>query len=178
MLALSSLGLRPSDVQLETLPLSCHKSGGEGLKALAISFNKSCIMVGGRALQGCHKGDRILGSFEALSFVSQRNRHLESLPSAKRVKCYIKQNLQAQVSSVRSLVSPQEGCYLALFLSPFLLSFFPSCLSSFLPGGFTSLSGSKEEDEINHILEWLVLDLTLNPLPLNWSELQPTSRSF
>ena len=114
-----------------------NTSGGEGLKALVISFNKSCIIVGCRALQGCHKGDRILGSFEALSFASQRNRHLGSLPSAKHVKCYIKQNLQTQVSSVRSLVSAHKGCYLALFLSPFLLSFFPSCLSSFLPGGFT-----------------------------------------
>lgn len=65
-----------------------------------------------------HKADRILGPFDALSFVL-----LESLPSAKCVKCYVKLNLhpRSYLSGVHSL--PKQKVL--------------SSLSCFLPGGFT-----------------------------------------
>lgn len=73
-----------------------------------------------------------MGPFDALSFVL-----LESLPSAKCVKCYVKLNLHPR-SCQEFTVSPKKSCYL------------PSLASSQV--ALLSLSGTRKEDEINHIL--------------------------
>ena len=167
------------------LSLSCHKSGGEWLRAQAISFSKSWsnksyipTIVGCRALRGCHREDLSLGSLRLCHLSPRATDTLRVYSVKKCVTCYIKRNYRNQISTIMSLVSSHKGRSLAVSLSPVLPSILLSFLSPFLLGALLSLSGSRKKGEINHILRWVVLDPTLSPLPLNWSEMQQTSRSF
>lgn len=118
MLALSYLGLSPSDAQPETLSLPCHRQVERDRELRRSLSTTAKQQLGVELFVVVHKADRILGPFDALSFVL-----LESLPSAKCVKCYVKLNLhpRSYLSGVHSL--PKQKVL--------------SSLSCFLPGGFT-----------------------------------------